>query len=78
MDAFGPADYEHICGNDLGPLDYTRIHRFAPSLNAHQLRKTCAWLRFQAGLDTERCIDYLQRQNLTSNVEIQEVSLRLD
>jgi hypothetical protein len=21
MDAFGPADYEHICRNDLGPLD---------------------------------------------------------
>jgi SpoVK/Ycf46/Vps4 family AAA+-type ATPase len=31
-------------------------------------------LRLQSNLDTERCIEYLQRENLTSNVEIQEVT----
>jgi hypothetical protein len=73
MAAFGPEDYEHICRNDLGTLDYARVHRFAPSLNGHQLHKACCWLRGRSALNTDGLIDYLKSQNLASNVEIEEV-----
>ena len=43
-----------------------RLHRFAPALNGHQLRKACGWLAHKAELDTERFIDYLREQNLAS------------
>jgi predicted AAA+ superfamily ATPase len=72
MEAFTAGDYERICGSELGPLDFARIHRFAPALNGHQLRKACIWLRPSA--DTDRFIEYLRAQNLTSNVEIAEVA----
>jgi predicted AAA+ superfamily ATPase len=71
--AFTPEDYEHICRGALGPLDYPRVHRFAPSLNAHQLHKACAWLQGRSP-DTNGFIEYLQEQNLTSNVAIAEVA----
>jgi transitional endoplasmic reticulum ATPase len=54
-------------------LDYQKIHRFAPNLNGHQLRKACAWLRREADLGTDRFIEYLQTQHMVSNVEIEEV-----
>src|SRR5206468_2051303 len=55
-------------------LDYERLHRFAPALNGHQLRKACGWLAHKAELDTERFIDYLREQNLASNVDVREVA----
>lgn len=75
---FGPADYETICLSYLSPdavanLDFHAIQRFAPMLNAHQLRNACVWLRSQHGLDTDRFVEYLRSQDLTSNVEIEEV-----
>ena len=48
---FTPADYQSICSAYLGIqadcLDYDRIHRFAPALNAHQLKT--AGLRMRSG-----------------------------
>lgn len=60
-------------------LDYAKIHRFAPVLNAHQLKNSCLWLRREPELTTERFLDYLRSQHLASNVdlsEVQPVSLR--
>jgi tRNA A37 threonylcarbamoyladenosine biosynthesis protein TsaE len=81
---FTPADYEHLCrayldGPAAGRLDYAKVHRFAPRLNAHQLQGACVWLRREEGLDTERFLDFLRSRELTSNVdlaEVQPVSLR--
>ena len=75
---FAPEDYECICRAYLdseagGRLDYAQIHRFAPSLNAHQIRCACFWLRRVAGLDTRRFIEYLRAQHLMSNVDLAEV-----
>jgi transitional endoplasmic reticulum ATPase len=75
---FTPADYDFLCRHYLGddrcePLDFTRIHRFAPALDAHQLRSICTWLRQKDVLDTEGFIDYLRSQHLTSNVDLDEV-----
>lgn len=43
IEDFGPEDYRHLCelffGSKLaGQLDFAKIHRFAPKLDAHQLR----------------------------------------
>src|SRR5262249_17525503 len=50
-----------------------KIYRFAPKLNAHQWKAACYWLRREPDLDTERFIDYLRTQSLTSNVDLGEV-----
>jgi transitional endoplasmic reticulum ATPase len=84
LDEFKVEDYEAICRAYLsrdaaGRLDYARIHRFAPKLNAHQLRSACQWLARSELLDTERFIEYLRTQKMVSNVdlgEVQQVDLR--
>jgi transitional endoplasmic reticulum ATPase len=75
---FAPADFEVICSPYLNPdlcrrLDFAEIHRFAPSLNAHQLRKAATWLSHEPVADTACFLDYLSRHNLVSNVEIEDV-----
>jgi ATP-dependent 26S proteasome regulatory subunit len=75
---FTPEDYQAVCRVHLGAeiagrLDFARIHRFAPGINAHQLKKACLWLRRERGLDTARFLEYLSSQNLTSNVELEQV-----
>ena len=75
---FTSADYETICrayldGDVANGLDFARIHRFAPKLNAHQLRNCCIWIRSDRAMDTDRMIEFLRSQNLASNVDIQEV-----
>ena len=78
VEGFQPVDYECICHAHLdaavaGALDYNKIHRFAPKLNAYHLKGACIWLRNESGLDTDRFIDYLRSQNMTSNVDMNEV-----
>ncbi|HWZ30253.1 MAG TPA: ATP-binding protein [Bryobacteraceae bacterium] len=75
---FATVDYEVICSAYLDPavsrrLDFAEIHRFAPSLNAHQLLKAAVWLSHEPGVDTPRFLEYLSTHNLVSNVEIEEV-----
>jgi SpoVK/Ycf46/Vps4 family AAA+-type ATPase len=75
---FGPDDYASISRGLLAPdisgrLDFDRIHRFAPALNAHQLSNACNWLSRDPQLDTDRFLEYLRSQELTSNVDANEV-----
>ena len=51
-----------------------RVHRFAPKLNAHQLRHACAWCQRLGQLDTDNFIEYLRSQQLASNVALGEVA----
>jgi transitional endoplasmic reticulum ATPase len=76
---FAPADYETICRGYLASeaahrLDYSKIHRFAPMLNGHQLRNASVWLRRERELNTDSFIEYLKAQDMASNVEIDEVA----
>jgi ATP-dependent 26S proteasome regulatory subunit len=75
---FTSEDYGAICSSylaiGLDSLDYERIHRFAPSLNAHQLKTACSCLGSVPDLDTDRFIEYLVSRNLNSNVQIKEVA----
>ena len=71
-------DFAAICSAYLTPavwrgLNFGEIHRFAPSLNAHQLRKASLWLSHEGELTTARFLEYLNKHNLVSNVEIEEV-----
>jgi ATP-dependent 26S proteasome regulatory subunit len=70
------ADYEFLCkaylGENKATLDFDKIHRFAPKLNAHQLRGTSLWFA-QKTVDTEIFIDYLRKQRMASNVDLGEV-----
>ncbi len=59
-------------------LDAHKIFRFAPKLNAHQIKSACDWLRAAGPFTTDQYIEYLRSQRLASNVdlsEVQEVSL---
>ena len=78
IEKFQPADYAFVCEQYLTPacaqqLDYAKIHRFAPKLNAHQLKGACLWLARQGVPTTERFIDYLRSQKMASNVQLDEV-----
>jgi ATP-dependent 26S proteasome regulatory subunit len=71
-------DYAFLCAASLprtaaARLDYGKIHRFAPHLNAHQLKGACVWLQDDEELDTDGFIEYLRSQQLTSNVDLGEV-----
>jgi hypothetical protein len=56
-------------------MDVAQIFRFAPKLNAHQLRGACAFLTLpnQPTLTTEAMIEYLRSQKMASNVQLGEV-----
>lgn len=78
IEDFTPADFECVCRVHLGAdltsrLNFAEIHRFAPNLNGHQLRKACTWLRRNFDLNTPNFIDYLRSQNMFSNVDLDEV-----
>jgi ATP-dependent 26S proteasome regulatory subunit len=75
---FKADDYASLCDTLLGPafagrLDFDKIYRFAPRLDAHQLQYACLWLRREEHLDTQRFIDFLLEQQLASNVHLEEV-----
>ncbi len=76
-------DYEALVANwlrdEARALDFAKIFRFAPKLNAHQLKAACDWLRPEAEISTAKFVEYLRSQRLTSNVdldEVQQVDLR--
>lgn len=78
IDDFEPADYQHLCENILGKrasgINFGKVHRFAPKLNAHQLKLACRWLQATGNLDTDSFVDYLRSQQLASNVSLGEVA----
>jgi predicted AAA+ superfamily ATPase len=74
---FTPADYEFLCRVCIGPsvegLDFAKVHRFAPHLNAHIFRTLGASLRRRGRLSTPEFIEYLRAYGLASNVDLEEV-----
>jgi AAA+ superfamily predicted ATPase len=79
IESFAPDDYRHLCEAYLGArgaaqLDFEKVHRFAPKLNAHQLKAACAWVGHFAKRSTDDFIEYLRTQQLTSNVSLGEVA----
>ena len=76
IERFKVEDYDALVESFSGepkPLDFEKIFRFAPKLNAHQLRAACQWLGTGKELTTELFIEYLRSQRLASNVDLGEV-----
>lgn len=78
IEDFSAEDFAAICSAYLEPgvcreLSFEEIHRHAPSLNAHQLRKAALWLSHEPEVTTSQFLDYLNTHNLVSNVETAEV-----
>ncbi len=73
---FKVADYEFFgkafLGDKSKKIDFAQIHRFAPKLNAHQIKSACLWLK-EKDVDTEKFLDYLRSQRMASNVDLGEV-----
>lgn len=74
---YGAPDYaclmEAFVGDKASIIDCEKIFRFAPKLNAHQIKAACDWLKPAGSFDTDRFIDYLRSQRLASNVDLSEV-----
>src|SRR5215469_2170126 len=75
---YSVADYAALLGIFLdsehaASLDAGKIYRFAPKLNAHQMRAACDWLRPSGPFSTDQLIEYLRSQRLASNVDLDEV-----
>ncbi|HEY3863510.1 MAG TPA: ATP-binding protein [Verrucomicrobiae bacterium] len=74
---FKVEDYAALAKAWLGEkserLDFRKIFRFAPKLNAHQLKAACLWLASNPSLNTDVFIEYLRSQRLASNVDLDEV-----
>jgi transitional endoplasmic reticulum ATPase len=75
---FRAEDYKVVAANLLGEasesVNFEKIFRFAPKLNAYQLKAACQWLhRYGPQIDTDKFIEYLRSQRLISNVDLQEV-----
>jgi shikimate kinase len=75
--AFGPEDAAFFgrlfLGEAAAGLDFAKIHRFAPNLNAHQWRSFCGRFRDEPAPDTDRFIARLRSEGLSSNVRLEEV-----
>ena len=75
---YNVVDYSALLGIFLGAgvakgLDAEKIYRFAPKLNAHQIRAACDWLQPSGPFSTDQFIEYLRSQRLASNVDLDEV-----
>jgi SpoVK/Ycf46/Vps4 family AAA+-type ATPase len=77
---FQVADYAAVAETWLGTLtvkavDFAKVFRFAPKLQAHQIRSACEWLKSTQPdeINTERFIEYLRSKRLASNVKLEEV-----
>jgi ATP-dependent 26S proteasome regulatory subunit len=76
IERFKVEDYAALVGTfhrEVTRLDFDKIFRFAPKLNAHQLKAACHWLVHYKELTTELFIEYLRSQRLASNVDLGEV-----
>ncbi len=80
IERFKVEDYAALvgtfCNRRANDLDFDKIFRFAPKLNAHQLKAACQWLGNHKKLTTDSFIEYLRSQRLASNVDLGEVQER--
>jgi transitional endoplasmic reticulum ATPase len=74
---FTAADYEVLCRTCVGPstegLDFAKVHRYAPHLNAHIFKTLGPSLRRRGPMSTPEFIEYLRAHGLASNVDLEEV-----
>jgi transitional endoplasmic reticulum ATPase len=79
MPEFRPEDFACISQSWLpeeiaAAIDYAQVHRFGPSLTAHQLKGAAQWLASAPSTTSDDLITYLREHHLASNVELDEVA----
>ncbi len=81
IEALTAKDYSHLAlvigGQCFSDVDFEKVYRFAPKLDAYALQKAFQWLAFTSdgsNVSTSRFLDYLRSQELVSNVSLNEVS----
>jgi ATP-dependent 26S proteasome regulatory subunit len=72
-DDYGTLVASYLGDRQAGRIDVKKVHRFAPNLNARQLRSTCEALRDDSALDTDVFVAYLREHHMASNVDLGEV-----
>ena len=69
-------DYEFLgkayLSGKSNKIDFQKIFKYAPKLNAHQLKTAFLWF-VDRKVDTELFVEYLRNQRMTSNVDLGEV-----
>ena len=77
LEAFSAADFAHLVSTmgrvKTNRLDYEKIHRFVPQLDARQIQRASHYLQPVHVEDTETFIGFLEAYALHSNVDRQEV-----
>ncbi len=77
IERFAALDYSALsavfCESSVDAIDFKKVFRFAPKLNAHQLKAACRWLEHSKALNTDSFIEYLKSQRLVSNIDLGEV-----
>lgn len=59
---------------DTQQIDFERVHRFVPNLDAHQIYKACIYMQMQDVAGTDHFIHFLETHALASNVDRGEVT----
>lgn len=65
--------FDRYLGKAASGLDVAKVHRFAPKLNAHQLRIASIQLGRKGSPTTDEMIDFLRSAHMISNVDVGEV-----
>ncbi len=74
---FQVEDYQCILSNmtglDTSKFDFKTIHRFAPNMTCRLLQQASRWLSTNADSTTEKLLEFIQSQGMSSNVDTEEV-----
>ena len=65
--------FKVLGGTSYEGLDFDRIHKFLPKLNANQIKYVCHLLEGKVVPETEAFLDFLEKHALVSNVNADEV-----
>jgi transitional endoplasmic reticulum ATPase len=77
ISSFQCEDYQSIvtnmAGQDWSALDFGTVHRFAPNMSCWPLQQISRWLSQNTESSTEKLLDFIQSQGMSSNVDTEEV-----
>lgn len=78
---FTAEDYRQLAlafgGSRFSNVDYEKVYRFAPRLNAYSIQKAFHWMSFatdSSSNETAEVLEFLRSQALVSNVALNEVA----
>lgn len=64
---------KNVTGKAWPNVDFQSLYRFAPNMNCYRILYFCRWLQDEENPTTESCIEFIQSQGMSSNVDTEEV-----